>query len=223
MLIKTKNLFKDYDGGTTKVSVLNGLDFEMEEGSLVGIYGASGSGKSTLLHILGGLDLPSQGQVIFQGQKLSQMNDEQIATFRNESIGFVFQFYYLLPEFNAVENVMMPCLIGGLSRKDSLERAKSALEEVGLTHRANHRPSELSGGEQQRVALARAAVMQPKLILADEPTGNLDRQTGEKVFEYLLELNRRDNISMIVVSHNQELLRQLPLTLLLEDGKLHDL
>lgn len=223
MLLKAKNLYKHYDGGAREVKVLTDLNFEMEEGSLVGIYGASGSGKSTLLHILGGLDRPNQGHVIFDGQKMDEMSDDQIANFRNESIGFVFQFYYLLPEFNALENVMMPGLISGLSRKDSLKKAEAALNEVGLTHRINHLPSELSGGEQQRVALARAAVMQPKLILADEPTGNLDRQTGEKVFEYLLELNRKDKISMIVVSHNQELLRQLPRILLLRDGKLHDL
>ena len=195
----------------------------MEEGSPHGIYGASGSGKSTLLHILGGLDRPTGGKVYFEGQNLSEMNEDEITRFRNESIGFVFQFYYLLPEFTALENVMIPCLIAGIPRKEAKERAKDALNEVALSPRAHHKPSELSGGEQQRVALARAAVMHPKIILADEPTGNLDRQTGEQIFDYLLRLNRDDKISMIIVSHNQELLRQLPHTLLLRDGKLHEI
>lgn len=223
MLLKTQNLSKTYNGGPSAVDVLKGVDFEMKDGELVGIYGASGSGKSTLLHILGGLDRPTSGAVYFQGLKLDRMNEPDTADFRNRSIGFVFQFYYLLPEFTALENVMMPCLISGMGRKEASKRAGRALEEVALSHRVNHMPAQLSGGEQQRVALARAAVISPRLILADEPTGNLDRQTGEKVFEYLLHLNRDDKISMIVVSHNQELLAQLPRKLLLKDGKLHDI
>lgn len=223
MLLKTQNLKKTYNGGPSAVDVLTGVDFQMEEGELVGIYGASGSGKSTLLHILGGLDRPTSGAVYFHGQKLDRMSEPDMADFRNRSIGFVFQFYYLLPEFTALENVMMPCLIAQMSRKEASKKAGAALNEVALSHRLNHMPAQLSGGEQQRVALARAAVIPPRLILADEPTGNLDRQTGEKVFEYLLHLNRDDKISMIVVSHNQELLAQLPRKLLLKDGKLHDL
>jgi len=223
MLLKTQNLKKTYNGGPSAVDVLTGVDFEMEEGELVGIYGASGSGKSTLLHILGGLDRPTSGAVYFFGHKLDRMSEPDTADFRNRSVGFVFQFYYLLPEFTALENVMMPCLIAGMSRKEASKKAQKALEEVALSHRINHMPAQLSGGEQQRVALARAAVIPPRLILADEPTGNLDRQTGEKVFEYLLHLNRDDKISMIVVSHNQELLAQLPRKLLLKDGKLHDI
>jgi lipoprotein-releasing system ATP-binding protein len=223
MLLKTQNLKKIYNGGPSAVDVLSGVDFQMEEGELVGIYGASGSGKSTLLHILGGLDRPTSGAVYFNGKKLDCMSETDIADFRNRAIGFVFQFYYLLPEFTAMENVMMPCLIAGISKKEAAFKACKALEEVALSHRLNHMPAQLSGGEQQRVALARAAVIPPKLILADEPTGNLDRQTGEKVFEYLLHLNRDEKISMIVVSHNQELLAQLPRKLLLKDGKLHDL
>jgi lipoprotein-releasing system ATP-binding protein len=223
MLLEAHNLQKRYDGGATAVDVLTGVDFQMGEGELIGIYGASGSGKSTLLHILGGLDQPTDGVVEFEGKHLKKMSESELAHFRNQSIGFVFQFYHLLPEFSALENVMIPCLIGGMRKKEATRKALKAIEEVALTHRASHRPSEMSGGEQQRVALARAAVMQPKLILADEPTGNLDRQTGERVFDYLLELNRSDGIAMLIVSHNQELLNQLPRKLLLRDGKLHDL
>jgi len=223
MLLTAQNLKKRYDGGATAVDVLTGVDFQMGQGELIGIYGASGSGKSTLLHILGGLDQATDGEVEFEGQKLKSMCESDLARFRNQSIGFVFQFYHLLPEFSALENVMIPCLIGGMRKKEAKQKALKAIEEVSLTHRAHHRPREMSGGEQQRVALARAAVMQPKLILADEPTGNLDRQTGEHVFDYLLELNRSDGIAMLIVSHNHELLDQLPRKLLLRDGKLHDL
>jgi len=223
MLLTAHNLQKRYDGGAAVVDVLTGVDFEMGRGELTGIYGASGSGKSTLLHLLGGLDHPTAGRVSFEGQKLDEMSEAQLAQFRNQSVGFVFQFYHLLPEFSALENVMIPCLIHGTRRKEARERALRVLDEVALLNRASHRPSEMSGGEQQRVALARAAVMQPKLILADEPTGNLDRQTGERVFDYLLKLNRDDGIAMLVVSHNKDLLNQLPRKLLLRDGKLHDI
>jgi len=221
MLLSAQDLKKQYNGGATAVDVLKGVDFEMDSGSLVGIYGASGTGKSTLLHILGGLDRPSHGVVKFEGKNLNAMSEPELARFRNRSIGFVFQFYHLLPEFSALENVMMPCLIAGKKRKEAREMAQRALSEVALEHRASHRPAELSGGEQQRVALARAAVMQPKLIFADEPTGNLDRETGERVFDYLLKLNRDDKIAMLIVSHNQDLLRMLPKKHLLRDGKLN--
>jgi lipoprotein-releasing system ATP-binding protein len=223
MLLSAHDLKKRYNGGGASVDVLKGVDFEMDSKNLLGIYGASGTGKSTLLHILGGLDRPSGGEVKFEGQDLNEMSEPELAGFRNRSIGFVFQFYHLLPEFTALENAMMPCLIAGVKRREARQMALKALNEVGLDHRASHRPCELSGGEQQRVALARAAVMQPKLILADEPTGNLDRETGERVFDYLIKLNRDDGIAMLIVSHNQELLRMLPRKLLLKDGKLHDL
>lgn len=223
MLLTAQGLKKTYDGGASAVDVLTGVDFAMETGELTGVYGASGSGKSTLLHLLGGLDRPTGGKVSFEGQPLETMSEAELARFRNRSIGFVFQFYHLLPEFSALENVMIPCLIGGMKKREAKKRAADALEEVALSHRANHRPGEMSGGEQQRVALARAAVMQPKLILADEPTGNLDRQTGERVFDYLLKLNSEDKIGMIIVSHNQELLSALPRRLLLRDGRLNDI
>jgi len=169
------------------------------------------------------LDLPTSGEVYFNGINLDCMNENDIADFRNKSIGFVFQFYYLLPEFSVLENVMLPCLISGLNKKEAAKRAQAALAEVSLLHRLNHMPAQLSGGEQQRVAIARAAVIPPKLILADEPTGNLDRHTGEKIFEYLLRLNRDDKISMIIVSHNLELLAHLPKKYLLKDGKLNEM
>ena len=221
MLISAHDVKKTYNGGGAAVDVLKGVNFEMNPGELAGIYGASGSGKSTLLHILGGLDRCTQGDIRFEGTSLNSMSEADLAEFRNRSIGFVFQFYHLLPEFTALENAMLPALIGGHKKRVAREMALAALKEVGLDHRQSHRPSELSGGEQQRVALARSAVMQPKLILADEPTGNLDRETGEKVFDYLLRLNRDDKISMLIVSHNQELLNMLPIKYLLRDGQLH--
>lgn len=223
MLLSAHELKKTYNGGASAVDVLKNVDFEMDGGNLIGIYGASGTGKSTLLHILGGLDHPSGGKVEFEGEDINNMSEPELARFRNRSVGFVFQFYHLLPEFTALENVMMPCLIAGVKKKQARQMALSALNEVGLDHRASHRPGELSGGEQQRIALARAAVMQPKLILADEPTGNLDRETGERVFDYLIKLNRDDGIAMLIVSHNQELLKMLPRKLLLRDGKLNEL
>ncbi|MFH1874815.1 MAG: ABC transporter ATP-binding protein [Pseudomonadota bacterium] len=222
MLLTAKNIVKYYKEGSASVQVLKGADFQMPAGELVGIFGASGSGKSTLLHILGGLDYANQGEVHFEGQNLEKMPEPQLAEFRNKKIGFVFQFYYLLPEFSALENVMLPCLIANQNHKQAREKAALALKKVDMDHRLQNRPSELSGGEQQRVALARALVMDPKLILADEPTGNLDRETGQKVLDYLLRLNQEKGMSMIIVSHNADLLKQVPRTVLLQDGKLHD-
>jgi len=219
MLLEAKDVHKTYDGAAQSIEVLRGASLQIEDRSLTGIYGASGAGKSTLLHILGGLDIPSRGQVSFMGDDIYAMGENSLARMRNRSIGFVFQFYHLLSEFSAVENVMIPCMIAGESRTHAKRLSIEALEKVGLEHRAAHRPAELSGGEQQRVAIARAAVMKPKLILADEPTGNLDRETGERVWEYLLQLNRNDGIGMVVVSHNHELLDQLPYVLELKDGR----
>ncbi len=222
MLLTAQNIVKHYKEGPAPVQVLTGTDFQMNPGELVGIFGASGSGKSTLLHILGGLDYADQGDVHFEGQNLENMSEASLANFRNKSIGFVFQFYYLLPEFSALENVMLPCLIANHSYNSAQEKAGQALKEFDMDHRFKHRPNELSGGEKQRVALARALVMNPKLILADEPTGNLDRETGQKVLDYLLRLNKEKGMSMIIVSHNAELLKQVPRTMMLQDGKLHD-
>ena len=223
LLLEADKIEKKYVEGKSVVDVLKGASIRVEKGELLGIYGVSGSGKSTLLHILGGLDHANSGVVTFEGQRIDQMTENNLSDFRNKKIGFVFQFYYLLTEFSAVENVMMPCLISGKNKKEARSLAMAALKEVKMDHRAHHRPNMLSGGEQQRVAVARAVVMRPKLILADEPTGNLDRKTGEQVFEYLLQLNKRDNISMIIVSHNQELLNRFERTVLFRDGILHDI
>lgn len=220
MLLKAEGIAKRYDGGAQAVDVLVSVDLSMRDGDLVGIYGASGAGKSTLLHVVGGLDVPTQGSVALMGYPLDAMKEKDAARLRNRHIGFVFQFYHLLSEFTAVENVMIPCLIAGKRRQEARDMGLDALDRMGLVHRAAHRPAELSGGEQQRVAIARASVMRPKLILADEPTGNLDRHTGNRVWEYLLQLNRDHGIGMIVVSHNHELLADIPTIYELKDGTL---
>ena len=217
-IVKAQNVHKSYDGDAEPVEVLRGIDFSMNEGELVGIYGASGTGKSTLLHILGSIDVPTQGTVKLFGNDVAAMGDAQRSGLRNTHVGFVFQFYHLLPEFTALENVMIPCMIAGRQPKDAHECAAEALEKMGLSHRASHRPAEMSGGEQQRAAIARAAVLRPKLILADEPTGNLDRETGNKVWEYLLRLAKDEGMAMIVVSHNHDLLGDVPLVYELKDG-----
>ncbi len=221
LLIEAHGITKHYDGDTARVDVLSGVDFSMAPGELVGIYGTSGAGKSTLLHIFGGIDTPSAGSVKFMGNDIALMKDEERARMRNRHIGFIFQFYHLLSEFSALENVMIPCLIAGQSKAQARTQAERALEKVDLVPRAAHRRAELSGGEQQRVAIARAAVMKPQLICADEPTGNLDRHTGKKVWEHILGLNRETGIGMIVVSHNHELLDQMPKIYELKDGMLH--
>lgn len=218
LIVQAQNVHKSYDGDTEAVEVLRGVDFSMNEGELVGIYGASGAGKSTLLHILGSIDVPTEGTVTLFGNDVAAMGDVQRAGLRNTHVGFVFQFYHLLPEFTALENVMIPCMIAGREPKEANERAAEALEGMGLSHRANHRPAEMSGGEQQRAAIARAAVLRPRLILADEPTGNLDRETGNKVWEYLLRLTKDEGMAMIVVSHNHDLLGDVPLVYELKDG-----
>lgn len=222
-LIEANGVFKSYDGASQPVDVLRGIDFAMEERELIGVYGTSGAGKSTLLHVLGGLDKPNEGEVSLMGRGLTGMDDAELAKTRNESVGFVFQFYHLLGEFSALENVMLPCLIAGKRRTEARNLAWQALEHMGLAHRAAHRPAELSGGEQQRVAIARAAVMRPKVIFADEPTGNLDRATGERVWEYLLQLNSDSGMGMIVVSHNNDLLGQIETLFELKDGKLNSI
>jgi len=218
LIVEAEGVHKRYDGDTEPVEVLRGVDFCLGEGELVGIYGASGAGKSTLLHILGSIDMPTEGTVKLFGNDIVSLGDVQRASLRNTNVGFVFQFYHLLPEFTALENVMIPCMIAGRPTKEARERAKEALDRMELSHRANHRPAEMSGGEQQRAAIARAAVLRPKLILADEPTGNLDRQTGNKVWEYLLKLARDEGIGMVVVSHNHDLLGDVPQVYELKDG-----
>jgi len=198
--------------------VLKGVDLTFIHGEGAAIVGASGVGKTTLLHILGTLERPTSGKVLFEGRDIFTLNDIELARFRNREIGFVFQFHHLLPEFNALENVMMPCLIAGFSKKEASLRAEEVLVSVGLKERL-HKPGELSGGEQQRVAVARAVVLEPKILLADEPTGNLDTKTGESVFELLQELNQTKKVTLVVVTHNLRLAQKLNRQIQLIDGK----
>jgi lipoprotein-releasing system ATP-binding protein len=200
--------------------VLKGINLEVRPAELLCIIGASGVGKSTLLHILGTLDRPTQGTLLFSGRNIFELNDQELADFRNNSIGFVFQFHHLLPEFTALENVMMPALIKGMSSREAGERALKLLSEVGLVERKAHRPGELSGGEQQRVAVARALVLEPRLILADEPTGNLDTQTGDDVFSTMRELNRKRGTTFILVTHNERLSSQADRIVRMVDGRM---
>ena len=209
---------KAYIHGEQILEVLASVDLLLEPGDMASIVGASGVGKSTLLHVLGTLDLPTSGVVRINGQDIARMPPGQLSAFRNREIGFVFQFHHLLPEFTALENVMMPCLIARRSRADAERSARDVLGRVGLGKRLTHRPSELSGGEQQRVALARAMVMKPTLLLADEPTGNLDRRTGEQIHELLVDLNRERGSTLLVVTHNPELAELMPRRLRMRDG-----
>ncbi len=218
-LIQVQNLYKSFGNGAKRVDVLRGIDLTFYQGERVAIVGASGVGKTTLLHILGTLDRPTSGKVLYGGRDVFILNEKELAFFRNREIGFVFQFHHLLPEFNALENTMMPCLIYGMAKKEASARAEEILTLVGLKDRLSHKPGELSGGEQQRVAVARALVLEPKILLADEPTGNLDSKTGEAVFSLLQELNRIKNVTLIMVTHNPNLASQMPRQILLLDGK----
>ena len=217
-VIACQNLYKTYQG--LEVSVLNGIDLSVNTGEQVAIVGASGSGKSTLLHLLGGLDIPSSGKVQVLDQDLAQLSEAQKGNLRNQSLGFVYQFHHLLPEFTALENVAMPLLIRRVPREQALTTASEMLEKVGLKHRLEHMPGELSGGERQRAALARAMVTSPKCILADEPTGNLDRHTAHAVFDLLLEMNQTQQVSLVVVTHDLELAAKMQRRYKLIDGQL---
>ena len=218
-LLRTIGLQKAYGAGNL-VEVLRGLDLTIERGERVAIVGESGAGKSTLLHLLGALDAPTAGQVLFNDVDLGQLDDARLAELRNAELGFIFQFHHLLADFTALENVMMPALIRGLSRTEAERSALAVLERVGLAGRLTHRPGELSGGEQQRVAVARAVVLGPRAVLADEPTGNLDQHTGEGVAQLLIDLNREQGITLVVVTHSQRLASQMDRTLELRDGRL---
>ena len=218
-----RDLHKSYFMEGKRIDVLRGVDLAIQEGEMLSLTGASGVGKSTFLHVLGTLDAPTSGSIHFEGRDVVSMGDAELARFRNRSIGFVFQFHYLLPEFTALENVMMPALIQRLAMADAQARASEVLDAVGLQDRAQLKPGELSGGEQQRVALARALVLRPRLLLADEPTGNLDPTTGEGIHQVLKDLNQRLGIAAVVVTHNQHLAESLPRRLRLADGHLREL
>jgi lipoprotein-releasing system ATP-binding protein len=218
-LIQVQQLFKSYGNGTKRVEVLKGVDLTFSQGERAAIVGASGVGKTTLLHILGTLDRPSTGKVLYEEKDIFSLNERDLSLFRNREVGFVFQFHHLLPEFNALENTMMPCLIQGIPKREAASRAEAVLTLVGLKERLSHKPGELSGGEQQRVAVARALVLEPKVLLADEPTGNLDTKAGESVFDLLQELNRIKRVTLIVVTHNLKLAEKLSRQIQLIDGK----
>jgi lipoprotein-releasing system ATP-binding protein len=219
--VRASGLTKVYQDGVRRVAVLKGVDLAIAPGELVAIVGPSGSGKSTLLHLLGALDRPDAGTVEIGGQSLAGLSGAQLAAFRNRTIGFVFQFHQLLPDFTALENVMLPGRIAGSEPRRVLERARDLLLEVGLEERLDHFPSQLSGGERQRVALCRALALEPPLLLADEPTGNLDPASGETVFELLLAMQARHRTTGILVTHNPEIARQCTRTLRLDGGVLH--
>ena len=221
-LLEVKGLCKAFEHGGRTLEVLRYIDLTLMEGELLAVVGRSGAGKSTLLHVLGTIDMPSRGSIFFRGKDLLAMSNGHLAEFRNKSIGFVFQFHHLLPEFTALENVMMPCLIQRLPRRKAQDRARELLMSVDLEDRLTHRPGELSGGEQQRVALARSLVMRPDLLLADEPTGNLDSKTGEAIHDLFFSLNERFKSTMLIVTHNNELATRLPRKLRMVDGHLHE-
>jgi lipoprotein-releasing system ATP-binding protein len=217
-LLSIRDVFKSYFLHGKRIDVLRGVSLDIEKGELVSLVGASGAGKSTFLHVLGTLDAPAAGEVLFDGRSVFAMNDAEIAEFRNRTIGFVFQSHYLLPEFTALENVAMPALIQRQDRAGAYAYARQLLERVGLGQRVDHRPGELSGGEAQRVALARALVLKPAVLLADEPTGNLDPATGEGIHQLLREVNRELGITAVVVTHNETLARSMPRRLRLAAG-----
>lgn len=222
-VIRAERLGKTYAEGGLRTPVFDALDIAVARGETVAIVGASGAGKSTLLHLLGGLDVPTAGEVYVTGQKMSALSDAARGRLRNSALGFIYQFHHLLPEFSALENVMMPVLLAGRATVEARQRAQVLLEAVGLGHRLAHKPGELSGGERQRAAVARALANDPACVLGDEPTGNLDEKTAATVFAMMLELNRAHATSLVLVTHDRRLARRLDRVLELRDGRLHPL
>ncbi|HXC62203.1 MAG TPA: ABC transporter ATP-binding protein [Nitrospiria bacterium] len=218
-MITVSDLHKNFETPQL-LHILQGINLEIAKGELLCIVGASGVGKSTFLHLLGGLDRPTLGKILYEGQNIAQLNENQLAEFRNKKIGFVFQFHHLLPEFTALENAMMPALIRGTPYQNAAERAKGILREVGLSQRFDHKPGELSGGEQQRVAVARALCLEPQVVLADEPTGNLDTHTGDEIFALLKDLNKRKGLTLVIVTHNEKLSAQADRIVRMVDGRI---
>jgi len=219
-LVVVQNLTKSFVHEGRRLDVLRGVDLTVRAGEMVTVVGPSGAGKSTLLHLMGTLDLPSSGKILYEGKDVTSLPGRRLAAFRNQTLGFVFQFHHLLPEFTALENVMMPGLIHGLSRASLRKQAEGLLEEVGLAHRTTHRPGELSGGEQQRVALARALIMDPKLVLADEPTGNLDSGTSQAVHQLFFRLNEARGTTFLLVTHDLTLANSMPRVVRMRDGEI---
>jgi lipoprotein-releasing system ATP-binding protein len=218
--IQVKGLSKNYGMNQKRVEALKDITFDIIQGELLTIIGASGAGKSSLLHILGTLDHPTSGNIFYRNEDLFSLSEMELSEFRNYKMGFIFQFHYLLPEFNALENTMMPALIRGYKKDEALEEAEKLLITVGLKDRLNHKQGELSGGEQQRVAVARALILRPEIILADEPTGNLDSRTGEVIFDLLLSLNQQLKITLLIVTHNEGLANKIPRRITLTDGRI---
>jgi lipoprotein-releasing system ATP-binding protein len=222
ILVEVRELKKDFMHGTRVIPVLRGIDLTIRAGEMVSVVGSSGVGKSTLLHVLGTLDLPTAGSIRFKGGDITGLSPARLDEFRGHEIGFVFQFHHLLPEFTALENVMMPALIQRMPASQARQRALELLERVGLAQRVTHRPGKLSGGEQQRVALVRALMMRPSLVLADEPTGNLDTRTSQEMHELFFEFNAEFGTTMLVVTHNKELSARMPRQVTMIDGKLQE-
>ncbi len=219
---RLKNVGKAYEQGEETVTVLSGVELAVSGGDSLAIVGASGSGKSTLLQLMGTLDVPSSGTILFNGDDISTLGWKERARIRNKNMGFVFQFHHLLPEFSTLENVAMPGIIGGMAKGEALERADAALSRVGLAHRRHHRVTTLSGGERQRAAIARAILLEPAVVLADEPTGNLDERTGREINDLLLHLNKDQGVTLVVVTHNAELAQCMRRTLELRSGELYE-
>ena len=219
-MLALENVHKSFKQNQLVIQVLKGVDLVLARGESLSITGVSGAGKSTLLNIMGALEPPSEGTVRFENRKIEEMEEAEICRLRNRDIGFVFQFHHLLPEFDALENALMPALIARVSKKKAISMAQEMLTKVGLGKRMIHRIGELSGGEQQRVAIARALIMKPRLLLADEPTGNLDLKTGEAIFDLLLQLNREEGLSMVVVTHNPKLAKKMSRQMELADGRI---